>query len=172
MWNPSWKFKLVLWNQWLRGYAVLRIKGQQQESRSEQSPIRFLTQLWMVKRKKKKDKKSRNSSEPQWPLQVSPIWKKQLRHGPNKSANEKWFAADDRCLRRGKKKAKKKKKKLNQNVGVVCLSLQGQALPLQLSHFNPERTHTHTHTPFSFPSFPTLTLHRLTVRMIPPVRQA
>lgn len=29
-----------------------------------------------------------------------PSLNKQLRHGPNKSANEKWFAADDRCLRK------------------------------------------------------------------------
>lgn len=39
---------------------------------------------------------------------------KLLRHGPNKSAGEKWYTEDDRCLR--------KKQWLNQNTDNLCLS--------------------------------------------------
>lgn len=39
---------------------------------------------------------------------------KLLRHGPNKSAGEKWYTGDDRCLR--------KKQWLNQNTDNLCLS--------------------------------------------------
>lgn len=45
-----------------------------------------------------------------------PSLNKQLRHGPNKSANEKWFAAERQMFEKNAKKS------LNQNIDNFCLS--------------------------------------------------